>query len=79
MVYFTLLFAFLPGDAGGIMKDILITRLEEEMKKQGFSYKSLSRAAGLGETNVRDIITRRALNPRRDTLQKLAMQLDTVS
>lgn len=57
------------------MNDIFINRLEEEMRKQGFNYKSLSRSAGLGETNVRDIITRRSLNPRRDTLQKIAAVL----
>lgn len=57
------------------MTDTLIARLKEEMEKQGFNYKSLSRAAGLGETNVRDIVTRRAINPRRDTLQKIAAQL----
>lgn len=57
------------------MADILVKRLEDEMKKQGFNYKSLSRAAGLGETSVRDIITRRAANPRRDTLQKIAARL----
>ncbi len=58
-----------------IVSDIFITRLEQEIEKQGFNYKSLSLAAGLGETTIRDIITKRAQNPRRDTLQKIAKTL----
>jgi transcriptional regulator with XRE-family HTH domain len=55
--------------------DILIERLEEEIARQRFNYKSLSLAAGLGETTVRDIVIGRARNPRRDTLQKIARTL----
>lgn len=58
------------------MADLLIKRLEDEIVRQRFNYKSLSLAAGLGETTVRDIITGRARNPRRDTLQKIAKILD---
>jgi transcriptional regulator with XRE-family HTH domain len=57
------------------VNDILIARLKQEIAKQGFNYKSLSLAAGLGETTVRDIITGRARNSRRDTLQKIAQVL----
>ena len=57
------------------MTDILIERLKEEIARQRFNYKSLSLAAGLGETTIRDIVIGRARNPRRDTLQKIAATL----
>jgi transcriptional regulator with XRE-family HTH domain len=55
--------------------DLLIKRLKEEIARQRYNYKSLSLAAGLGETTVRDIMIGRARNPRRDTLMKIAKTL----
>lgn len=45
------------------------------MEEQGFNYKSLSLAAGLGETAVRDIAVGRVRSPKFSTLEKLAKAL----
>jgi phage repressor protein C with HTH and peptisase S24 domain len=50
----------------------LPTNLLRLMDERGFNPRSLSKAAKLNETAVRDIIERRSKNPRRDTLTKLA-------
>lgn len=49
--------------------------IEAEMKKKGFSRRSLSSAAGLSESAVRDLLTR-TNNPGVDTLRKVAEALE---
>ncbi|RYE12839.1 MAG: XRE family transcriptional regulator [Rickettsiales bacterium] len=46
------------------------------MDMHDFNMKSLSVAAGLNETAIRDIIKGRVKNPRIDTLQKIAKVLN---
>lgn len=48
--------------------------IEREMSKKGFSRRSLSTAAGLSESAVRDLLTRTG-NPGIDTLRKVAEAL----
>ena len=58
------------GDIKGIRAAI-----EREMKAKGFSRRSLSSAAGLSESAVRDLLTRTD-NPGIDTLRKVAEALE---
>lgn len=58
------------GDIKGIRDAI-----EREMKRKGFSRRSLSSAAGLSESAVRDLLTRTD-NPGIDTLRKVAEALE---
>jgi phage repressor protein C with HTH and peptisase S24 domain len=58
------------GDIHGIRAAI-----EREMKAKGFSRRSLSSAAGLSESAVRDLLTRTD-NPGIDTLRKVAEALE---
>lgn len=58
------------GDIRGIRAAI-----EREMKLKGFSRRSLSSAAGLSESAVRDLLTRTD-NPGIDTLRKVAEALE---
>lgn len=59
------------------MGDIQAIRdtIEREMAKKGFSRRSLSNAAGLSESAVRDLLTR-THNPGIDTLRKVAEALE---
>lgn len=59
------------------MGDIQAIRLtiEREMRKKGFSRRSLSKAAELSESAVRDLLTRTD-NPGIDTLRKVAEALE---
>lgn len=59
------------------MGDIQAIRLtiEREMRKKGFSRRSLSKAADLSESAVRDLLTRTD-NPGIDTLRKVAEALE---
>lgn len=58
------------GDIKGIRAAI-----EKEMKRKGFSQRSLSSAAGLSESAVRDLL-KRTSNPGIDTLRKVAEALE---
>lgn len=49
--------------------------IETEMKKKGFSQRSLSSAAGLSESAIRDLL-KRTSNPGIDTLRKVAEALE---
>lgn len=49
--------------------------IDREMKAKGFSQRSLSSAAGLSESAVRDLLTR-TTNPGVDTLRKVAEALE---
>ena len=62
---------------GGGMADIHDIRgaIEAEMTKKGFSRRSLSKAADLSESAVRDLLTR-TTNPGIDTLRKVAEALE---
>lgn len=53
----------------------LAGEIRRRMSELGLNPKRLSLAAGLNETYVRDIIKGRTLNPRTDTLGKLARAL----
>lgn len=50
-------------------------KLKELTKKHGYNFKSLSLAAGLGETAVRDIVVGRVRSPQTETLEKIANHL----
>jgi transcriptional regulator with XRE-family HTH domain len=65
-----------PCDTPG-MGDIQAIRekIEREMKAKGFSRRSLSTAAGLSESAVRDLLSRTD-NPGIDTLRKVAEALE---
>lgn len=47
-------------------------KLNDLMESRGFNYKSLSLAAGLGETSVRDIIVGRTKSPKISTIKRIA-------
>lgn len=56
------------------MSATFLKRLESEMKKRGFSRASLSKAAGMNPTGIRDMI-QRGSSPRIDTAMELASAL----
>jgi phage repressor protein C with HTH and peptisase S24 domain len=58
------------------MSEILSQRLDRLMREAGYNPRSLSLAAGLGITAVRDIIDGRIASPRYATLEALARVLD---
>lgn len=51
--------------------------LRRAMERKGIKAKPLAKAAGLGETAVRDILESRSADPKVGTLRKLAIPLDT--
>jgi phage repressor protein C with HTH and peptisase S24 domain len=53
------------------MAQTLSTRLERAMRDAGYNPRSLSMAASLGVTNVRDILDGRVVSPRYQTLEAL--------
>lgn len=57
-----------------LMSEQFKERLESRMKEQGFNMKSLSKAAGLGETTVRDIL-KRDRSPSLETVGPIASAL----
>lgn len=68
---------FCKSPYGGIVPTMqqLVQNLTRLMKEKDFNQKSLALAAGLNETAVRDILKGKSLNPRLDTLQRLAAAL----
>ena len=54
---------------------VLAQKLSALIEDNGYNYKSLALAAGLGETSVRDIVVGRSKNPRTDTIEKIASVL----
>lgn len=62
------------GNIPLMIQEDLKTRLERVMDARGFNMKSLSLAAGLGETYVRDVL-RRGKEPTVGKLQKLCEAL----
>ena len=50
----------------------LADEIRRRMEAGGFNQKSLSHAAGLNETAVRDILIGKSRHPRHDTVQKIA-------
>lgn len=54
----------------------LANKLKNLMADRGFNYKTLSLAAHLGETAVRDIIVGRVTSPKISTIKKLAAVLN---
>ena len=50
--------------------------LQKVMRSRGYNMKSLSRAAGLGETYVRDLIIEKVKSPSYENLTRLAAILD---
>lgn len=69
----------IPCDIGVVATSTAIAairaRIEREMKSKGFSRRSLSAAAGLSESAVRDVLDR-TQNPGIGTLQKIADALE---
>jgi phage repressor protein C with HTH and peptisase S24 domain len=57
------------------MSQTLQTRLERAMRDAGYNARSLSLAAGLGITAVRDILEHRIVSPRYHTLESLGRLL----
>ena len=57
------------------MSQTLPTRLERAMRDAGYNPRSLSLAAGLGITAVRDILENRIVSPRYQTLEALSRLL----
>src|SRR5580692_1750316 len=57
------------------MSQTLTSRLERAMRDAGYNPRSLSLAAGLGITAVRDILDSRIVSPRYQTLEALARLL----
>ena len=57
------------------MSQTLQTRLERAMRDAGYNPRSLSLAAGLGITAVRDILENRIVSPRYQTLEALSRLL----
>jgi phage repressor protein C with HTH and peptisase S24 domain len=57
------------------MSQTLTSRLERAMRDAGYNPRSLSLAAGLGMTAVRDILDSRIVSPRYQTLEALARLL----
>lgn len=69
-------FGRLPCNMNGMINIVEIrTLVETEMRKKGFSRRSLSKAAELSESAVRDLLTRTD-NPGIDTLRKIAEALE---
>lgn len=56
----------------------LVDNLKKLMAEKGFNNRSLADAAGLNPTGVRDIIVGNSMNPRRDTINKIAEALDVL-
>src|SRR5262249_9092372 len=65
------------GDVALRSKRVLIERLGRLMAAKQFSARSLSRAAGLADTYVNDVLIRKNLNPSYTSVQSIAKVLGT--